>query len=67
MAYNYEDSYNELKRIQKHLGGKSLTINFDKLDGETQNELRSVILNTVAKREREVFSNIQNSTNNTWL
>lgn len=67
MSYNYEDSYNELRRIQKHLGGNSLTIDFAKLDGETQNELRSVILNTIKKREREVFSNIQNSTNNTWL
>lgn len=67
MSYNYEESYNELRKIQKHLGSNSLTINFAKLDGETQNELRSVILNTIKKREKEVFSNIQNSTNNTWL
>ena len=64
---NYEESYNELKAIQKQLGSKSLTISFDKLDGETQNELRSNILNIIQKRQREVLSNIQNSSSNTWL
>lgn len=64
---NYEESYEELKKIQKGLGSKNLNINFEKLDDITKEELRSSILNIINKRKNEVFSNIQNSTNNNWF
>lgn len=65
---NYEESYNELRRIQKHIGSSSITIDFKKLDGETQNEIRSAIMNVVSKRHQEVSQNIQRSnSSNNWM
>lgn len=64
---SFEIAYNEIKRIQKGLGSKSLSIQFDKLDPITQNELRSAILATLKKRLPEVSSNVQSGSASDWM
>lgn len=56
---NYEDSYNEICRMEKAIGDGSLTINFEKLDGETCNRLREVISTVISQRRKDVYNTIK--------
>ena len=50
----YEDSKDEILRVLKSIGNDSITINIDKLDGNTKEELLIVIKDVLYKRSREI-------------
>jgi len=50
----YEESRAELQEILKHLSTDSVTINLSKLDGNTRNDLTSVIQKVVYERLRSI-------------
>ena len=50
----YEESRAELQEILKHLSTDSVTINLSKLDGNTRNDLTSVIQKVIYERLRSI-------------
>jgi hypothetical protein len=50
----YEESRAELQEILKHLSTDSVTINMSKLDGNTRNDLTSVIQKVIYERLRSI-------------
>lgn len=52
----YEESKQEISRALKSVNSSSITINLDKLDGQTKLELTTAIQNTLYKRSREIDS-----------
>lgn len=56
----YEESYKELTRIRKTLTNSMITINADKLDSRTKEELLKVISNTTSRRQSDILSVIGN-------
>jgi hypothetical protein len=57
----YEKSIEELNKIKKNVNSDTLTINFNKLDSETTDQLRKAITNVVFKRSSECNSVIMNN------
>ena len=52
----YDASYKELTRIKMTLNSGTLSINFDKLDANTSDELKKVILTTANKRQSAILN-----------
>lgn len=50
----YEDSLKELQSVTKQLGTDSVTINLHNLDSTTAGYVREALVNTIAKRKREI-------------
>ena len=60
----YEESRNELAKIAKEIATSSVTINMDKLDGITKNELTNALHNVISKRLPEIdatYLGVQNN------
>lgn len=57
----YEESYKELVRIRKTLTNSMITINLDKLDARTKDELLKAISNTTSRRQSDILSVIGNT------
>lgn len=54
----YLDSYNELRRALKTVGTNKFDIDFEKLDGISQEKIRSVIQITLAGRINEMSGTV---------
>lgn len=57
----YEESYKELVRLRKTLTNSMITINLDKLDARTKDELLKAISNTTSRRQSDILSVIGNT------
>ena len=54
----YVESYNEIRRALKTVGGNNFNIDFEKLDGISQENIRSVLQITLAGRINELSSQV---------
>ena len=59
----YEDSYKYLESLKKSVTTNVITIEFDKLDENSQNLIRNRLREAICERSSKVYSTIQNSTN----
>ena len=50
----YEESHKEITRVLKTMGSTSFTVNTDKLDGETKQELLTAVRDVLYKRSKEI-------------
>lgn len=57
----YEDSYKELVRIRKSLTNSMITINLDKLDARTKEDLLKAITNTTSRRQSDILNVLGNT------
>lgn len=55
----YENSYKELTKISKSISSDQIIINFNKLDGETSEIIRSALNKAIADRKPEVWNVIE--------
>ena len=56
----YQRSYEELIRIKKSTTGNTITINVDKLDSATKNEMLQAIVQTASRRQSAILNVISN-------
>jgi hypothetical protein len=56
----YKQSYDELVRIKKSTTGSIVTINVDKLDASTKNEMLQAIVQTASRRQSAILNVIGN-------
>lgn len=54
----YQESLAELKNVRKQLAFGQITINMDKLDGNTKEKLTYALSNVIADRTREITNNV---------
>ena len=57
----YNTSYNELVNIRKNLTMDKITIDFDKLDGNSRAAIREAILNATSSRQSAILNVIGNA------
>ena len=50
----YEESSKEIARVLKTLTATNFSINMDKLDGQTKQELTTAMRDVLCKRSREI-------------
>lgn len=55
----YENSYKELTKISKSISMDQVIINFNRLDGESSEIIRSVLTKAIADRKPEVWKVIE--------
>lgn len=59
----YESSHEYLESLKKMIQTNVITIDFTKLDENSQTEIRSELRKAIFKRASAVYSTLQNSTN----
>ena len=57
----YDISYKELTNIRKSLGNTKVTIDFDKLDAQSKEEIRSAILKATGSRQSAILTVLGNA------
>ena len=57
----YDMSYKELTNIRKSLGNTKVTIDFDKLDAQSKEEIRSAILKATGSRQSAILTVLGNA------
>lgn len=50
----YEESHKEILRVLKSLNSSTFSVNVDKLDGETKQQLLNATKDVLTKRSREI-------------
>ena len=55
----YESSLQEIKAIEKRMCFDELTINFNRLDGKTKEDIINTLSNTIARRKQAIIDTIQ--------
>ena len=55
----YENSYKELTKISKSISMDQVIINFNRLDGESSEIIRSALTKAIADRKPEVWKVIE--------
>jgi hypothetical protein len=57
----YKRSYDELTRIKKSTTGTILTVNLDKLDASTKQEMLQAIVTTCSRRQSAIINVLSNA------
>jgi len=57
----YQASYDEIVNIRKAIGSTRVIINFDKLDAESQTEIRSALLKATSARQSAILNVLGNA------
>jgi len=57
----YQESYNTLVGIRKSIGDTKLVIDFDKLDANSKEEIRSAIMKVTGERQSAILTVLGNT------